>query len=92
MIALTAFDTTDHGLPLQSQRVDSVEARGKWLFVKLSDGFFLLINLGMGGELLYFRSGHEMPETYKFKLGFTDGSGFTINFWWFGKLIRLISS
>ncbi len=66
------------------QRVVSVEARGKWLFVKLSDGFFLLINLGMGGELLYFRSGREMPETYKFKLGFTDGSGFTINFWWFG--------
>ena len=25
MIALTAFDTTDHGLPLQSQRVDSVD-------------------------------------------------------------------
>ena len=73
------------------QRIVSVEARGKWLFVELSDDLFLLINLGMGGELLHFKSGHELPEKYKFKLGFTDGSGFTINFWWFG-YIHLVDS
>ena len=66
------------------QKIVSVKARGKWLFLELSAGIFLLINLGMGGDLLYFRSGRELPETFKFKLGFTDGSGFTINFWWFG--------
>ena len=30
-------------------RIVSVKARGKWLFVELSDDLFLLINLGMGG-------------------------------------------
>jgi formamidopyrimidine-DNA glycosylase len=66
------------------QKIVSVKARGKWLFLELSADLFLLINLGMGGDLLYFGSGRELPEKYKFKLGFTDGSGFTINCWWFG--------
>jgi len=69
----------------------SVKARGKWLLLELSGKYFLLINLGMGGDLLYFKSGEAMPETYKFRLGFKDGSGFTINFWWFG-YVHLVDS
>lgn len=65
-------------------KIVSVKARGKWLFLELSADLFLLINLGMGGDLLYFKSERDWPEKYKFKMGFTDGSGFTINFWWFG--------
>ena len=71
--------------------ITSVKAKGKWLFLELSEDFFLLINLGMGGDLLYFRSGEVLPETYKFKASFTDGSGFTINFWWFG-YIHLVNT
>jgi formamidopyrimidine-DNA glycosylase len=66
------------------RRIVSVKARGKWLFLELSDDLFLLINLGMGGDLLYYNSDDVLPETYKFKMGLSGGSGFTINFWWFG--------
>ena len=62
----------------------SVKARGKWLFLELSDDLFLLINLGMGGDLLHYASNDVLPETYTFKMGFSGGSGFTIKFWWFG--------
>ena len=65
-------------------RILSIKGRGKWLFLELSGAQFLLINLGMGGELLYFSSGDTLPGKYKFKLQFVNGSGFTINFWWFG--------
>jgi formamidopyrimidine-DNA glycosylase len=65
-------------------RILSVKGRGKWLFVELSGAGFLLINLGMGGDLLHFSPGDALSEKYKFKLQFVDGSGFTINFWWFG--------
>lgn len=66
------------------RRIVSVTARGKWLFLELSDDLFLLINLGMGGDLLYYNSDDVLPETYKFKMGLSGGSGFTITFWWFG--------
>lgn len=65
-------------------RIIAVKGKGKWIFVELSDDKFLLINLGMGGDLLHFSPGELLPEKYKFKLHFVDGSGFTLNFWWFG--------
>jgi len=66
------------------RRIVSVKARGKWLFLGLSDDLFLLINLGMGGDLLHYASNDVLPETYTFKMGLSGGSGFTIKFWWFG--------
>jgi formamidopyrimidine-DNA glycosylase len=66
------------------RQIVSVRSRGKWLFLDLSGVRFLLINLGMGGDLLYFSPGETLPEKYKFTLQFKDGSGFTVNFWWFG--------
>lgn len=66
------------------QKIVSVEPHGKWIFVKLSEETYLLLNLGMGGDLLYFESSQDLSDSYKFKLSFSDGSGFTINFAWFG--------
>lgn len=66
------------------RRIFSVKDRGKWLFVALSGDLSLLINLGMGGDLLRFKSSNVLPKKYKFKMEFTDGSGFTIDFFWFG--------
>ena len=73
------------------RRIISVGARGKWLILELQGMQFLLINLGMGGDILHFNPGAAMPEAYKFRLRFNDGSGFTINFWWFG-YIHLVDS
>jgi formamidopyrimidine-DNA glycosylase len=66
------------------RQIVAVTAKGKWLFLALSDGLHLLINLGMGGDLLHYASPEDVPEAYKFRLGLSGGSGFTINFWWFG--------
>ncbi|MEM2970639.1 MAG: hypothetical protein QXR63_06890 [Candidatus Bathyarchaeia archaeon] len=46
----------------------------------------MLIDLGVYGELLYYVNRQKLPERYQFKLNFSDGSGFTIFFSWFGYL------
>lgn len=69
---------------LKGKTVKGVTARGKWLFVELDSKHFLLINLGMGAELVYFKPNGKLPETYQFRLVFSDGSGLTARFWWFG--------
>ncbi|UCE27522.1 MAG: Fpg/Nei family DNA glycosylase [Candidatus Coatesbacteria bacterium] len=61
-----------------------VEPRGKWIFAELKPGYLLLINLGMGGDLIYFKDEADLPENYHFKLDFDDGTGFTARFFWFG--------
>jgi formamidopyrimidine-DNA glycosylase len=64
--------------------IEEVRPKGKWLFLDLTGGENLLLNLGMGGDLVYFDAGAELPDKYQFKLDFDDGSGFTIRFYWFG--------
>jgi formamidopyrimidine-DNA glycosylase len=66
------------------RKIISVKARGKWLYLYLNDDLKLLINLGMGGDLLYHHSDDRLPEKYKFRIAFSDCTSFTINFWWFG--------
>ncbi len=64
--------------------VDNVSSKGKWMFIKLEPAYFMLIHLGMNGEILYFTANQKLPEKYQFKLTFSDKTGFTIHFWWFG--------
>jgi len=64
--------------------IGQIYSGGKWLFTKLEPDHYLLINLGMGTDLLYFTPNSKLPEKYQFKLTFTDHSGFTIRFYWFG--------
>jgi formamidopyrimidine-DNA glycosylase len=77
-------------IPLQEFRKDiigktikSVENRGKWLFIKLEKDLVLLLNTGMGADVIHFRSDDAMPEKYHIKLTLNDNSGFTIRVWWF---------
>jgi len=46
---------------IKGKTVESVSRRGKWLFTKLDHGYFLLINLGMGAELLHFKPNQKLP-------------------------------
>jgi len=64
--------------------VANVSSKGKWLFIKLEPAYYMLINLGMGAEILYFNPDQKLPEKYQFKLTFSDKTSFTIHFWWFG--------
>ncbi len=70
--------------------ISDVSSGGKWIFIKLDPAYFMLINLGMGAELLYFTPDQKLPEKHHFKLIFSDKTGFTINFSWFG-YIHLVS-
>ncbi len=60
----------------------STSYRGKWIVTDTSHGW-LLINLGMGGEILLVTPS-TLPEKRRLVFDFTDSSCLTINFWWFG--------
>jgi len=67
---------------LVGARLLEVTNRGKWLFVETTKGW-LLINLGMGGEILLVKRS-ILPEKRRLIIDFKDGSALAINFWWFG--------
>jgi len=70
---------------LIGQRVERVYPHGKWVVTVTTDGY-LLVNLGMGGEVLLRTDRHDLPEKRRAILGFKDGACLSINFWWFGSL------
>jgi formamidopyrimidine-DNA glycosylase len=63
-------------------RIEQVFNRGKWIFVRTSQGW-LLLNLGMGGEILLVPS-DRLPDKRRLIFDFDDGNSLSINFWWFG--------
>ncbi|MBX5327689.1 MAG: bifunctional DNA-formamidopyrimidine glycosylase/DNA-(apurinic or apyrimidinic site) lyase [Candidatus Bathyarchaeia archaeon] len=69
---------------IKGKTITNTQARGKWIFIKLQPDYYLLLNLGMNGDLLYFNPKQAPPQKYHFKLEFTDKTGFTLAFQWFG--------
>ena len=67
---------------LVGARIGAVTSRGKWIFVETTKGW-LLLNLGMGGELLLVKGG-PLPEKRRLVFRFTDRTSLAVNFWWFG--------
>jgi formamidopyrimidine-DNA glycosylase len=67
---------------LSGGRFEKFFQRGKWIEGQTNRGW-LLLNMGMGGELLLTDRRH-LPEKYRLIVDFTDGSCLAINFWWFG--------
>ncbi|MHB8106207.1 MAG: Fpg/Nei family DNA glycosylase [Candidatus Cryosericum sp.] len=64
--------------------VNRVTSKGKWIFVDLEPGATLLLNLGMGGEILFHHKGEPLPGNRQSAILFEDGSAFSQHFWWFG--------
>ena len=64
--------------------VNRVTSRGKWIFMNLEPRATLLLNLGMGGEVLFHRNGDPLPGNHQSAILFDDGSAFSQHFWWFG--------
>ncbi|NQT24493.1 fibronectin/fibrinogen-binding protein [candidate division KSB1 bacterium] len=69
---------------LPQRIIEKVYPYGKWIGLQLSDDVRLMISLGMGGEIIYFKQGETPPEKSRFILHFSDGTGFYITLWWFG--------
>lgn len=63
-------------------RVAQVARHGKWIQVGTDRGY-LLINMGMGGELLLCDRS-SLPAKRRVILDFADATCLAINFWWFG--------
>lgn len=71
------------GKDIVGKAIKSVENRGKWLFIKLEKNLVLLLNTGMGADVIHFNPEDAMPAKYHIKLTLNDNSGFTIRVWWF---------
>jgi len=69
---------------VKGKTIDNVSSKGKWIFVKLKPDYLILINLGMGAELVRSTSKQDPQQGYHFRMVFGDGTGFTARFWWFG--------
>ncbi len=67
---------------LAGATLHSASYRGKWIVVATSQGW-LLVNLGMGGEILLVTPA-TLPEKRRLVIDFSDSSCLSINFWWFG--------
>ena len=58
--------------------------KGKWITIKLSEGF-LFLSMGMGGDFFLMENSQQKPEKkYQFRLDFDDGRSLYVSFWWFG--------
>ena len=69
---------------IAGKSIKKVYNKGKWIFFELTDSYHLLLNLGMGADILYYNTGENSTEEYQCRFNFTDNSGFTCKFWWFG--------
>ena len=62
--------------------IGATTVRGKWLVTETTGGT-LLINLGMGGELLYVDR-DATPEKWRVRFDLDENMTLFVNFWWFG--------
>ena len=67
--------------------ITGVRYKGKWIVTALGNGENILLSLGMGADVAFFEDEKSAPEKYQVMLRFTDGSGYTARFWWFGKFL-----
>ena len=72
------------------KRIGVIRSHGKWIFVSIGEDMTLLLNLGMGGDVLYHEPEGIVSSKYKLLFYFTDRSALSINFWWFG-YVHLLS-
>ncbi|NLX77148.1 MAG: Fpg/Nei family DNA glycosylase [Clostridiaceae bacterium] len=68
-------------------KIKDVRNKGKWIITSLDNGENILLSLGMGADVLYFDNENNQAEKYQVKVAFSDGSGYTARFWWFGKFL-----
>ncbi len=67
---------------LTGAKIQEITHHGKWIFTQTTRGW-LLINMGMGGELLLVRC-DALPEKRQVVFEFADGDCLSVSFWWFG--------
>jgi formamidopyrimidine-DNA glycosylase len=76
------MEAEDFSRALSDATLGDTSYKGKWLLTA-SDKGYLLLNLGMGGELLLVTR-QSLPKKYRLVFDFTDETCLAVNFWWFG--------
>lgn len=67
---------------LLNQEIETVTSIGKWIIISFKSNSRLLINLGMGGDLLYSQ---KVPKKkHQAIIRFNSGYLLSFRFWWFG--------
>lgn len=64
--------------------IEQISSRGKWIVTRLRGGAYLLISLGMGGDVIYHQPGDALPPKYQFRFDFDDQRWMHLYFSWFG--------
>jgi formamidopyrimidine-DNA glycosylase len=72
----------DFTAALTGAQITGAHNRGKWIFTATTRGW-LLLNLGMGGELLLLAP-DALPAKRRLVFYFSDSTCLSVNFWWFG--------
>lgn len=68
-------------------KIIDIRNKGKWIITSLNNGENILLSLGMGADILFFDDEKREVDKYQIKVTFSDGSGYTARFWWFGKFL-----
>jgi formamidopyrimidine-DNA glycosylase len=78
-----------HTTPVVRTTVSGATARGKWIFVALEPGRYLLFALETGGKLLYHPPETGAPAIYQVRIDFDDNSCLTVHIagWGFAKSV-----
>jgi len=83
----TNIPVNDFQKRIAGAEITDTRNKGKWIITTLDNGENILLSLGMGADILFFENEKNEPEKYQIKILFTDGSGYTARFWWFGKFL-----
>lgn len=70
---------------LQGEEFQEATYRGKWVVARLRE-HDLLLNLGMGGELLLHGDADDLPPKLQALITLHDGARLSLHFVWFGYL------
>jgi formamidopyrimidine-DNA glycosylase len=79
-----------HTTALEGVTVSGAQARGKWIFVALEPGWYLLLALETGGKILYHPEGAPGQTKAQVQIDFDDGSALAVHIvgWGFAKAVR----
>ncbi len=75
---------------LQEHKILGVISKGKWIFVQLSHGLYLLLALETGGKILFHNNHEAAPQKLHIRLDFDDGAKLSVWIvgWGFAKVVQ----
>ncbi len=82
------LEPDDFEARLIKKSIDSVTAKGKWIFVKLKPDMHFLLG-EMMGKVLYHSSQNTIPDKYHLRLDFTDNTHLTVRVSFYGFILAV---